>query len=241
MDGTVKIHLGGHLGRLFGADWELFVSSPAEAIRAIDANLKGALKQYLNTKGRDKLYKISLGRKENGVDEDGVRGPCGQQDVYLLPVIKGRNSGVGKILAGIAIIALVFATGGAALGAGGSLFGITAGTVGTIGLGIGASLILGGISQLLTPSPSFNADSQGDSRGSNLFQGNATTVSQGGAVGLIYGRIAVTPMPISLSVTSFDQSAPGSIAPGTYNNVGGPGGMVNVVPGDYDPTDSLPT
>ncbi len=242
MDGTV-IHLGGYLGKLFGARWPgMNVSSPAEAIRAVDANLKGALKQYLSTQGRDKLYRVALGRKENGVDEKGIVGPSGQQDIYILPVVRGRNSGFGKILAGIAIIALVFATGGAALGAGGSLFGITAGTVGTIGLGLGASLILGGISQLLAPTPNFNngQDTQGDSRGSTIFQGNATTISQGGAVGLVYGRMRVTPMPISMSITSYDQSAPASFAPGQYDNVTSPGNMVNVVPIDVNPIGNLP-
>lgn len=235
MEGTVKIHLGGHLGRLFGAEWELFVSSPAEAIRAIDANLKGALKEYLMTKGHNRFYRIALGNRKNGLDEEDIKGPCGQQDIYVLPVVKGRNSGLGKVLAGIVLIGLAFASGGISLASTGFLGGFAS----TAAI-LGGSLLLGGITQILAPTPNFNQDSQGESRGSNIFQGNAVAVSQGGAVGLAYGRIAVTPMPISLSITSYDQSAPASFVPGSYDNVTSPGNMNNVVPIDPDPIDNLP-
>ncbi len=108
---------------------------------------------------------------------------------------------MGKILAGIAIIVAAFYTGGAALSAAGS---ITAGTVGTIALGIGASLILGGITQLLTPTPNFNQDNSAETAGSTLFAGNAVAVAQGGAVGLVYGRALVAPMPVCISFSNED-------------------------------------
>lgn len=73
--------------------------------------------------------------------------------------------------------------------------------------GVGASLILGGISQLLTPTPNFNQDTAGESRGSSLFNGNAAAVSQGGSVGLVYGRALVTPMPVCISFWNQDVTA----------------------------------
>lgn len=233
MDGTVKIHLGGYLGKLFGAEWNLFVSSPAEAIRAIDANLKGKLREYLSLEGRDTHYRVALGREENGLDDDGVRGPCGHQDIYILPVIKGRNSGLGKIFTAIAlvIVAVYFPF---------ALPGLTVGETTSVLYLTAASLTLGGITQLLTPTPNFNQDNSPAEAGSNIFQGNSTSIAQGASVGLVYGRMLVIPMPISLSLTNYDQSAANSFAAGTYNTINGPGGIVNQAPVDINPTDNLP-
>lgn len=240
MEGTVKIVLGGMLGKLFGAEWNLFVSSPAEAIHAINVNLKGKLRDYLETKGRNKFYRICLGNKKNSLGEDELPNPSGRQDIYILPVIKGRNSGWGKVLAGIALIALTVTTFGAGGALAGGLWGVGAASWSAVGIGLGASLILGGISQLLTPAPNFNSNSEGDSRGSNIFQGNAATVTQGGAVGLTYGRMLVTPMPISLSITTYEQSAVNSMAPNEVITIISEGGIVNEIPVPPTQEDNLP-
>ncbi len=202
MEGLTNIYLGGKLAKVCGqAHWQLLVSSPAEAIRAIDVNLGGKLRRYLATEGAKRYYKIGVGRKDNLLEKGELANRSGQTDIYILPTVRGAGSGVGKIIAGIAIIALAFYTGGASLVAG----SITAGTVGTIALGLGASLILGGITQLLTPTPNFNnSTSDAATAGSTLFNGNATAIAQGGAVGVVYGRALVTPMPVCISFTNQD-------------------------------------
>jgi len=58
------IHLGGKLGKLFGKKWELLVSSPAEAVHAIDVNTGGAFKRYLAKDGQKKFYKVAVGKKD---------------------------------------------------------------------------------------------------------------------------------------------------------------------------------
>ena len=216
MEGLTTIHLGGKLGQLFGKRWDLQVSSPAEAIRAIDVNLKGELKKYLFKQGHSKFYKIGVGKKDALIGKEELHNRSGRSAIYIIPVAKGRSSGVGKILAGVAIIAAIalsggFAAGGWALASGGGLSGW-----GTVAVGMSASMILGGVTQLLTPTPNFNQNSQGDSRGSNLFNGNAAAISQGGAVGLIYGRALVTPMPISVSFENQDQIKPDNSDPGRF-------------------------
>jgi hypothetical protein len=60
---------------------------------------------------------------------------------------------------------------------------------------------------MLTPTPNFNQDSDGDGRGSNLFQGNSVVTTQGSAVGLVYGRMMVTPMPVSVAFDNYDQNS----------------------------------
>ncbi len=204
MDGLTTIHLGGKLGSLFGKEWKLLVSSPAEAVRAIDINLGGKLRRYLRTEGAKKFYKIAVGRKDNLLDKTELTNRSGQTDIYILPTVRGAGSGAGKIIAGLAIIALaVFVPAvGAYVGA---TFGTTAGAA-SLGIGLlGASLVLGGVTQLLTPTPNFNQDSSSaETDGSTIFNGNATAIAQGGAVGIVYGRALVTPMPVCISFTNQD-------------------------------------
>jgi predicted phage tail protein len=246
MNGLVNIYLGGALGKAVGrTDWKLFVSSPAEALRAINVNTKGKLLKYLYEKGRNRFYKIALGRKDNPLDQEEAMRPSGQQDIYVLPVVKGRNSGLGKVLAGVAIIALIAATGGFAAGGWAMATGAGAtglGGWGVVAVGMSASLILGGITQMLTPSPNFNQDSQGESRGGNVFNGNALSVSQGGSVGLVYGRMLVTPMPVSISLSVVEGKTAGAetFAPATSTTTVDADGNIQQDISDPDPKDNLP-
>lgn len=229
----VRTVLGGHLGRRFPATWDLHLSnpSPAEAIRAIDVNLKGELRRELAKDGTKQFYKIAIGHEDNALAKDELANPSGVQTIYLLPVIKGRESGGGKILAGIAIIASLFIPGAQAFL--GPAFT-------TVFASAGASLILGGITQLLTPTPSFNQSNETDEARSNVFEGNAASISQGGAVPLVYGRALVSPMPISISFTAIDQAIVNSFAPTEYDTVVGPGGVISYVPRAPTPEENLP-
>jgi predicted phage tail protein len=235
MEGLTTIHLGGKLGQLFGKKWTLKVSSPAEAIRAIDVNLRGKLRAYLSKEGAKKFYRLGVGKKDALIEKSELHNRSGNANIYLMPVAKGRNSGGAKILLGIAIIASIALTGGFAAGgwamasAGGGL-----GIVGTALVGISASLVLGGITQMLTPTPNFNNNAEGDSRGSNLFGGNASAISQGGAVGLVYGRALVTPMPVSISFDNKDQSIQVGAGVIRYERKALPGGGYQYIPIPFD-------
>lgn len=193
-----NIFLHGRLGKAFGHEWKLDVRSPAEAIRAIDANLKGRLKEQLYKEGTKKFYKVCLGNIDNPLDKTELQINSGRVDIHIVPVPKGRKSGLGKILAAVAIALITYGLG-------------SAGIIGTVGMTVGystaASLAIGGIVQMLTPTPNFNQNSDGDGRGSSLFQGNSVVTTQGSTVGLVYGRMMVTPMPISVAFDNYDQAA----------------------------------
>jgi len=200
MNNPVNVFLGGKLGQLFGKKWTLYVSSPAEALRAIDVNLGGKLKEYLSTKGTKKYYKVAIQKKENLLTADEIKNKSGSGDIYVMPAVRGAggNSAL-QIIIGAALIGLTFGLATPGVFGTAALIGKTAAT---IGYGLGASLILGGVMSLLTPKPTA---SEQDSRQSSTFAGNATTVSQGSSVGLVYGRALVSPMPISLSFNNYPQ------------------------------------
>ncbi len=237
----VRIVLGGRLGQLFGKEWQLYVSSPAEAIRAIDVNLKGKLRQYLSTTGAKKYYKVAIGREENLLDKGEIGNPSGHQDIYVLPTVKGRKSGWGKILVGVALIAAaIFMP--AAWAAVGAWFGVAGGSVAlSVGM-LGASLVMGGVTQLLTPSPSFNsnAGTAADSTSSNIFAGNAASVVQGIPIPLVYGRALVAPMPVSISFAAVDQAKPNSLGQGGYVSIIRPGDIMDYQDEDPTPEDNIP-
>jgi predicted phage tail protein len=90
---------------------------------------------------------------------------------------------VGRIIAGIALIALALFVPAAAIG-----------LTSMLGIGLaGASLVLGGIAQLLTPTPTVpqGADTQDDPRKSYSFSGIQNTSRQGVPVPIVYGETVV--------------------------------------------------
>lgn len=212
-----NIHLIGSLGRRFGEKWTLDVRSPAEAIRAIDINLKGALSEYLSGPARNKPYKVALQKRENVIGADEVTHRSGMGDIYIIPTIRGANSGLGKIVVGVGLLALAYFSAGAT--AGSSLAVLFGGaTAQTTLIGFGVSFLLGGITQALTPNP----QSPTTQSNSFAFPGNSTSVVQGGCVPLLYGRALTTPVPIAITTLNNDIST----------TVAGTVGVVTVTPLD---------
>ena len=115
----------------------------AEAMRYLLVNFAG-----LEAHMAQHDYRVLVGSYNIGEEE--LNHPVGQNVIRIIPVVAGAG-GVGKILAGVAIIGLSILTAGFFGFALGSATGI--GTFATIGVGIGTSLALSGVSQLLTPVP----------------------------------------------------------------------------------------
>lgn len=234
-DTLVRIVLGGSLGKRFGAEWKLRLTtpSPAEAIRAIDANTGGEFRRYLAGQGTKRFYKIALARKDNLLGPDELHSPTGRGDIYILPTVRGREKGATKILAAVALAIVSYVV----FGPGGVLASKLALTV---SMSAAASLAISGVVQLLTPVPSFDQGSSAEGSRSDVFQGNAAAIAQGMAIPLLYGRGLAPALPISLSFTAFDKSISNSFAPQEYDIEYGEGGIVNYVPRNPTPEDNLP-
>lgn len=208
MNVLTPIHFVGSLGRAIGhTRLDLDVQSPAEAVRAVNVLTNGKLEQYLRGPGAKKMYKIALQKKTNTIDpEQEIGHKSGRSAIYFIPTINGRNSGAAKIVAGVVILALAWYNpagwayvAGQAGAAGG---GLTA--LGSIAVGFGVSLVLGGITQLITPAAKGFTSSNSEQKNSTTFAGNALAVVQGGCVPVVYGRALVSPIPISVTVENND-------------------------------------
>lgn len=209
-----EIRVYGRLAKFLGRrKFMAAVDSAAEAVRFLLANFPQLEKHMA-----DQHYKVSVGNYDLALNE--LHDPSGQQVIRIIPVIGGAGGGAGKIAIGVAIVAaaLLFAP-GAALAS--SAFTLGSQAVG-IAVGIGASLALGGVAQLLTPAPSltpigtspmFNGGTTGSTEGTELdpqasysFSGTQNTSRQGVPIPLVYGEMIVGSIVISAGVDTVQVS-----------------------------------
>ena len=195
-----KIKLYGELAEFVGhKEFEVQVDSLQKAVSFLVNNFAG-IEKYMNPR----YYQVKVG--DYAVDETEILHPIGQEDIHFVPVITGAGRGFGKILLGAALIGIAFlmpvASGGLSLGA-----GIKAGSLAKVGFmtkmvaGIGASLVLSGVSEMLFPLPEIPGyeDSQ-DPRLSFSFGGTQQTGRAGTPVPLVYGEIFTGSVVISGSI-----------------------------------------
>ncbi|MBU3655914.1 MAG: tail assembly protein [Alphaproteobacteria bacterium] len=191
------INLAGRLGALFTPTINLDVATTTEAIRALRANFGQQFVEEL----RQGSYRISRGEVDLGLEHLPIA--LGDAPLTIEPVVAGaKNGGVGKVILGAALIAISFYAPIAST----TLFTGVSGAAVTIGgtafsLGLGA--VLGGITQMLTPTPQANDYSsreRPEDRPSLLFNGAVNTLEQGGAVPLIYGKHRVGSVVINVGL-----------------------------------------
>jgi predicted phage tail protein len=195
-----KIKLYGKLAKFIGHRvLEADVATAAEAVRFLLANWP-ELEAHMS----DQHYRVSIGTYDLELQE--LHHPAGQAPISFVPVVAGAGA-VGRILAGIAIIAFAIVTAGAGLIAGLGL-GFGASTAISIGL-VGLSLVVGGVAQLLTPTPKVlqGADNQDDPRKSYSFSGIQNTSRAGTPVPIVYGETVVGSVVISAGIDTVQVAA----------------------------------
>lgn len=198
-----KIKLYGPLAKFIGKRvLQADIASAAEAVRFLVANFP-ALEQHM----ADQHYRVNIGDYDLTLDE--LHHPAGQQDIKIIPVIGGAGGSTGQILAGIGLVAAAFLIGpaaggflgiGAGLGSAGA--GLVGGTFATAIGAVGASLILGGVSQLLSPVPvaAQGTNSNTDPRKTYSFSGIQQTSRQGTPVPVCYGLTLTGSVVISAGI-----------------------------------------
>ena len=192
-----KIKLYGKLAKFVGHRiLEADVATAAEAVRFLVANWP-ELERHM----ADQHYRVSIGTYDLDLDE--IHDPAGRQDIKIVPVTAGAGA-TGRIIAGIALIAL------ASLVTFGTVGGIfAAGALNAAVFGVGASLVLGGVAQLLTPTPKIptGPDTQNDPRKSYSFSGIQNTSRAGTPVPIVYGETIVGSVVISAGIDTVQVQA----------------------------------
>ena len=197
-----KIKLYGELAKFLGQKtFEAEVNNAAQAIRFLVVNFP-----KLESHMADRYYKIIVDNDWTLTDEE-LHHPTGQNDIKIVPVVAGAGGGAGRqILIGAALIGISFLFPGAGMFAGGSAAAKAAAAaaptlakIGTITSVIGASMVLNGVSTLLTPVETIPEENQ-DPRRSFNFSGIQNTSRAGVAVPVIYGRTMVGSVVISANI-----------------------------------------
>jgi predicted phage tail protein len=192
-----KIKLYGKLAKFIGHRvLEADVATAAEAVRFLLANWP-ELEAHMS----DQHYRVSIGTYD--IDLEELHHPAGAAPISFVPVVAGAGA-VGRILIGVALIAAsIFIPGSTAI------FGTTFGKI-SLGVGLfGGSLVLGGVAQLLTPTPKVpqGADKQDDPRKSYSFSGIQNTSRQGVPVPIVYGETIVGSVVISAGIDTVQVAA----------------------------------
>lgn len=192
----VEVKLLGELGRRFGRSYRFMASSPKDVISALSNQLAG-FKDYLAGAHEDGIGFRLVDEDADGMDYEKVMMPCRQ--LVIAPVISGGGT-LGKILLGVALIALAFIPGiGTAVAVGAAKASFTA--IGSLLFGLGTSLVLAGVAALLTPP--VKQPKETERKDSFLFDRATELSSQGAPVPILYGRfLAASPLIISSAITT---------------------------------------
>ena len=207
---VVKVY-GALRKKLGQCRFQFDVDTPAQALKALCVNFPGLEKWLMDSEADGIGFRVTVGRdKITQESPEGLIMPWSEREVFsITPVIVGAGQGFGQVLAGIGLIALSFLLPGAGLFGATSLFGAAAATAGTAGVlttigtaisGIGASLILGGVAQMISPQASMGGLTSGREAArleSFTFSGIVNTSKQGLPVPVAYGRLFVGSAVIS--------------------------------------------
>lgn len=222
------VRLLGDLAERYGEEHEYYnLRTPAQAIKLLCINKPELQEELIHAHENGIGYRLIQAGVD--LDYDDLSLPIGSNDLILVPVVAGSGGGgIGKILVGVALVAFaILVPGLGAAGAAtifGTAFGATSLAIGTFG----ASLILGGVAQMLSPQPqlpnlgnnrfdSAEATSTdgpqsivrgSDGRQSYAYTGAANTVGVGATIPVAYGEVLIGSNLLSATVDVADESDP---------------------------------
>lgn len=189
------VRLSGQIGKKFGKVHRFYIDTPAEAVRALCSQVKG-FEQYMRDPERKVMYKVFANdtqidpKAELHLERD-------LREVRIAPVIQGAKSGLFQAILGAALIGLAFTPIGLAAAG-----GFTAG--GQMLFGMGVSLALGGIAQMLSPQPKLDLGKASSNTPNAGFSVENRNVQSGIPVPLAYGRCVIPSVTISSGVYASD-------------------------------------
>ncbi|ECD9466815.1 tail assembly protein [Salmonella enterica subsp. diarizonae] len=202
---VAKICLHGDLER-FGRRFSLSIKTGAEGVYALAMQIPG-----FREKMSEGWYQIRIAGED--VSEDTLSArlheplPPGAV-IHIVPRMEGaKNSGLVQVIAGAALIVASFIPGlNVAVWAG------MAATWSSLAFSIGASLMLGGVAQMLAPKPHSPSIHHADNGRQNVyFSSLDNMIAQGNPLPILYGEMMVGSRRISQSLSTRDESSPEKI------------------------------
>ncbi|MFV9076860.1 tail assembly protein [Serratia fonticola] len=184
------VRLYGILGSTFGRVHILVVSTPQEAIKALSVTIPGFERFLQTAKERGLTFSIFVGKNNIGKDELEF---SGSEDIRVAPVIIGsKKAGLFQTILGAVLVVA------------GAFLSWT--PVGTPMMMMGASMMIGGVIQMLSPMQGGLARRESpDNKPSYAFGGPVNTIAQGNPVPILYGKRRIGGAIISAGIFAEDQ------------------------------------
>ena len=189
------IRLYGRLGMQFGRVHRLAVDSAKEAIQAMCAVLPGFERELMTSKDRGLTYAVFVGSRN--IEKDLLNERLGQSDIRIAPLLMGsKQAGLFQTILGAVIIAIAYF----------NPFGMLTGPMISAAYGMGISMALGGVVQMLSPQQRGISAKDGPNNGASYnFNGPVNTSAQGNPVPLLYGRMICGSAVISAGILADDK------------------------------------
>ncbi|HAK8205268.1 TPA: tail assembly protein [Salmonella enterica] len=197
---VVRICLYGDLQR-FGKRFGLSIKTAAEGIHALEVQLPG-----FRQKMSDGWYQVRIAGRD--VDEASLSARLYEPllpgaVIHIVPRMEGaKRGGFFQVIAGVALIGLAWWNPAGWLGAA-AVSGL---------YGAGASMVLGGLAQMLTPVPKTPAMHQADNGKENpYFSSLDNMAAQGNPLPVLYGEMQIGSRVISQMLSTRDESSPDKV------------------------------
>jgi predicted phage tail protein len=204
----VNVRFYGSL-KQFGSEFNLDCKTPAEVVHALTSQIP-KLRQFI----QQGLFTVRVGREylDSRYLEQGLSQKLKDDaTIHFTPTIKGsKGGGLRRVIAGVAIVAGAVALGPLGLGVLGTTSAMMIG-------GLGASMVLGGVAQMLTKMPTMRGvnpagavkpesvkSKQEEKKQSTSFSNLSNMVAQGKSMPLAYGLIRTGTLVISQGVETMD-------------------------------------
>lgn len=189
-----RIELSGVPGKIFGKVHHRLIGTIHEAGIALAATIPGFEKFMLNSKEQGMTYAVFRGKKNIGKDDLGF--PASGEVIRIVPVVIGsKKAGILQTILGAVLVVAGFV----------STF-TPANAAAPYLYSMGASMMLGGVVQMLSPQPGGLARKESpENKASFAFGGVTNTASQGYPVGLLYGKRRIGGAIISAGIYVEDQ------------------------------------
>jgi predicted phage tail protein len=226
-----KVYLDGEMAEKFGSEFTVNAKRMADVFRCLECNFPELREYLLECHEKDIGFLCQIG--DEGIqDEEELLLSLGEGDVYISPQPAGSKSGIGKILAAIALVVVAIyapylyyggmqglgaAAGATAAGGIGSVTSLglaLGGTFSLATLGLAVNLALTGLQQIMAPDPSVDTPDTAES--SYLFQGAEQTIVEGDPVPVLYGQLRVPGRPIGFEIRNKENTFSSNYGGGTY-------------------------
>ena len=222
-----SVYLQGELGERFGSKFVVNTNNYADIFKCINANRPDFLPYVRKCHQEDINFMVET--EDGSIDQTDLIVPICKGDVTISLVPAGSKSGIGKILAAIAIVIIIMYNPGlfAAVGAEGAVatnFALGLNTYGAIAASMAINLAMTGIQQLMAPDPAVDQDAPTN----YLFSGGANNAVEGDPIPILYGELRVPGRPIAVDIlqggngsngSMFDQDVINNTATDSANNV----------------------